>query len=130
MASQPISVLGRISWMVTSVISLLVVWWGAAFVVQSRYLPSPQEVFSVLAIELASGELLFHVAMTLMRVAASFTVAMVIGSAIGIAMGEIFYLKDLSADCAEDGVYEFMFTAPPLHLPGGAGSPINPQAIK
>ncbi len=50
--------------------------------------------------------------------------------AIGIAMGEIFYLKDLSADCAEDGVYEFLFTAPPLHLPGGAGSPINPQAIK
>ena len=49
---------------------------------------------------------------------------------IGISMGEIFYLKDLGEDCAEDGVYEFFFCAPPLHLPGGAGSPINPQAIK
>jgi hypothetical protein len=28
------------------------------------------------------------------------------------------------------GLSEFVFTAPPLHLPGGAGSPINPQAIK
>ena len=50
--------------------------------------------------------------------------------AIGISMGEIFYLKELAEDCASDGVYEFFFTAPPLHLPGGAGSPINPQAIK
>lgn len=50
--------------------------------------------------------------------------------AIGITMGEIFYLKDLAADCAEDGVYEFFFCAPPLNLPGGTGSPINPQAIK
>lgn len=50
--------------------------------------------------------------------------------AIGISMGEIFYLKELAEDCADDKVYEFFFTAPPLHLPGGAGSPINPQAIK
>jgi kynurenine formamidase len=50
--------------------------------------------------------------------------------AIGISMGEIFYLKDLAADCAADGVYEFFFTAPPMHIPGGCGSPINPQAIK
>ena len=50
--------------------------------------------------------------------------------AIGISMGEIFYLKELAEDCAKDGVYEFFFIAPPLHLPGGAGSPINPQAIK
>lgn len=50
--------------------------------------------------------------------------------AMGIAMGEIFYLKELAEDCAADKVYEFFFLAPPLHLPGGAGSPINPQAIK
>lgn len=50
--------------------------------------------------------------------------------AIGISMGEIFYLKELAEDCAQDKVYEFFFTAPPLHLPGAAGSPINPQAIK
>jgi len=50
--------------------------------------------------------------------------------AIGITMGEIFYLKELAEDCAEDGVYEFFFCGPPLNLPGGCGSPINPQAIK
>ena len=50
--------------------------------------------------------------------------------AMGISMGEIFYLKELAEDCAADQVYEFFFTAPPLHLPGGAGSPINPLAIK
>ena len=49
---------------------------------------------------------------------------------IGITMGEIFYLKDLANDCAEDGVYEFMFVAPPLPITRGVGSPINPQAIK
>ena len=50
--------------------------------------------------------------------------------AIGISMGEIFYVKELAEDCVEDGVYEFFFSAPPLHIPGAAGSPINPQAIK
>lgn len=50
--------------------------------------------------------------------------------AIGISMGEIFYVKELAEDCAEDRIYEFFFCAPPLHLPGGAGSPINPQAVK
>ena len=50
--------------------------------------------------------------------------------AIGISMGEIYYLKELAEDCANDNVYEFFFSAPPLHLPGGAGSPANPQAIK
>lgn len=50
--------------------------------------------------------------------------------AIGITMGEIFYVKELAEDCAADGVYEFFFCAPPMNLPGGCGSPINPQAIK
>ncbi len=49
---------------------------------------------------------------------------------IGITMGEIFYLKELAEDCAADKVYEFFFCAPPMHIPGGCGSPINPQAIK
>ncbi|MGE3772767.1 MAG: cyclase family protein [Gammaproteobacteria bacterium] len=49
---------------------------------------------------------------------------------IGISMGEIFYLKDLADDCAQDGVYEFFFCAPPLPITGAVGSPINPMAIK
>jgi kynurenine formamidase len=50
--------------------------------------------------------------------------------AMGLTMGEIFYLKDLAEDCAKDKVYEFLFCGPPLVITGGTGSPINPQAIK
>jgi kynurenine formamidase len=50
--------------------------------------------------------------------------------AMGLYMGEIFYLKELADDCVEDGVYEFFFTAPPLIITGATGSPLNPQAIK
>jgi kynurenine formamidase len=49
---------------------------------------------------------------------------------IGISMGEIFYLKDLAADSANDGVYEFFFCAPPLPITRAVGSPVNPIAIK
>ena len=49
---------------------------------------------------------------------------------IGITMGEIFYLKDLAADCAADRVYEFFFCGPPLPITGAVGSPLNPIAIK
>ena len=50
--------------------------------------------------------------------------------AIGLTMGEMFYLAELAEDCAADGVYEFFFTGPPLVITGGTGSPINPLAIK
>lgn len=48
----------------------------------------------------------------------------------GMLVGEIFDLEELAADCAADGVYEFLFVAPPLPITGAVGSPINPQAIK
>jgi kynurenine formamidase len=48
----------------------------------------------------------------------------------GIHIGEMFDLEDLAADCAEDGVWEFLFVAPPLTVTGSVGSAINPQAIK
>ena len=48
----------------------------------------------------------------------------------GLMVGEIFDLEALAADCAADGVYEFLFSAPPLPITGGVGSPVNPLAIK
>ncbi len=48
----------------------------------------------------------------------------------GLTMGEIFYLKELGTDCAEDKVYEFLFVAPALPITGAVGSPTNPLAIK
>jgi kynurenine formamidase len=50
--------------------------------------------------------------------------------AMGLTMGEMFYLKELADDCDADGIYEFFFCGPPLVITGGTGSPINPQAIK
>lgn len=48
----------------------------------------------------------------------------------GVLFGEIFFLDDLAAACADDGNYAFLFTAPPLPITGAVGSPINPLAIK
>ena len=48
----------------------------------------------------------------------------------GMIIGELFFFEKLASDCATDGIYEFMFVAPPLNLIGGTGSPLNPQAIK
>ncbi len=48
----------------------------------------------------------------------------------GMLFGEIFDLEELSADCGEDGLYEFFFVAAPLPVTGAVGSPINPYAIK
>jgi kynurenine formamidase len=50
--------------------------------------------------------------------------------AMGLTMGEMFYMKELAEDCAKDGVYEFFFAGPPLVITGGTGSMINPLAIK
>jgi kynurenine formamidase len=50
--------------------------------------------------------------------------------AMGLTMGEMFYLKELAEDCDADGIYEFFFCGAPLIITGGTGSPINPQAIK
>ena len=48
----------------------------------------------------------------------------------GLLFGEIFHLDPLSEACAEDGLYAFLFAAPPLPITGAVGSPINPLAIK
>jgi kynurenine formamidase len=48
----------------------------------------------------------------------------------GLWLGEIFDLDPLAEDCAEDGVYEFMFCGPPLPFTRAVGSPLNPMAIK
>ncbi len=48
----------------------------------------------------------------------------------GLTLGEMFYLEELAEDCARDGVWEFLFSAPPLKVTGAVGSPLNPLAVK
>jgi NitT/TauT family transport system permease protein len=67
--------------------ALLLLWELASFLIDPRKLPSPQTVAGVMFDAIADGTLPYHTGVTLARVAVSFTLAMVIGVAIGIAMG-------------------------------------------
>jgi len=49
---------------------------------------------------------------------------------LGVPLNEVLDLSELAAACAEDGVYEFLFTAAPLHVVGGTGGPVNPVVLK
>lgn len=62
-------------------------WQVLAIALESKTLPPPSAVMLVLWQEIASGDLPFHLGMTMMRVAISFTAAMLIGVALGILMG-------------------------------------------
>ncbi|CAM3578005.1 cyclase family protein [Tsukamurella ocularis] len=49
---------------------------------------------------------------------------------LGVVFTEITDLEALAADCAADGVYEFMYTAAPLKIAQGSGAPVNPVVVK
>lgn len=49
---------------------------------------------------------------------------------LGLTIGELWDLDELAADCAADGVYEFLLVAPPLNIARAVASVINPVAIK
>ena len=49
---------------------------------------------------------------------------------LGIVVGELWNLEPLAADCADDGIYEFLLVVKPLDLVGGVGSPPNATAVK
>jgi kynurenine formamidase len=49
---------------------------------------------------------------------------------VGMTLGEMFDLEALAADCASDGVYEFLLCAPVLKVANGVGTPLNPLAVK
>jgi kynurenine formamidase len=48
---------------------------------------------------------------------------------LGMTLGEMFDLEALAADCASDGIYEFLLCAPVLKVAHG-GTPLNPLAVK
>ena len=70
-----------------SVILFVAIWQVAANAIDNRLLPTAGAVFAALVRECMDGPLLFHLGVTLARVAAAFVIAMAIGSAIGIVMG-------------------------------------------
>ena len=70
-----------------SLLGLLVAWQLVAVILSSDLLPSPLAVLASMWEHLQSGELLHHLGITLVRVAISFVIAMIIGVAIGMLMG-------------------------------------------
>jgi NitT/TauT family transport system permease protein len=70
-----------------SVIAMLLLWQAAAHFGNPRLLPGPLTVFASMQEQVRSGALFSALAITLLRVAAAFVLAMAAGSAIGYAMG-------------------------------------------
>lgn len=68
-------------------IGFLLLWQLMAWWLNTRSLPTPLAVLEVLIQQLTNGELLKHLGATLARMAASFTLAMLVGVALGILMG-------------------------------------------
>jgi len=48
----------------------------------------------------------------------------------GLVQGQLWYLDELAADCAADGVHEFLLAATPLPITHGLGGPVAPTATK
>lgn len=73
---------------VASLLGLVMLWWFASLIIADfLILPTPWQVLASFWSHSLSGELPYHLAATLLRVAVSFVLAMSIGTAIGIAMG-------------------------------------------
>lgn len=70
-----------------SIVLLIVTWIAASHLLGERLLPEPKTVALALFNEARAGELTFNLGVTLLRVFASFAIAMVLGTVIGLLMG-------------------------------------------
>lgn len=76
-------------WSALSFLALIVLWLVSAQLIDSNRFPGPVAVLETMGRELSSGALLYHVGVTLARVATAFFLAMLIGGAIGLALGRV-----------------------------------------
>ncbi|MBO0733637.1 MAG: ABC transporter permease [Methylocapsa sp.] len=72
---------------IAPLVLLIVIWQLAAGYAANNLLPAPLTVASVIGREARSGALLFNLAVTLARVVAAFSLAMTLGTGLGVAMG-------------------------------------------
>jgi len=70
-----------------SLLALLVVWQGLAAYLESNNLPTPIIVAEVFWRGCVDGQIPFHLGVTLLRLVVSFSIAMLLGCAIGIVLG-------------------------------------------
>jgi len=88
---------------------LLVVWQFAALLVDPNTLPGPGLVMVSLWAEIVNGELFYHLTATLGRVAAAFSIAMLLGAILGVLMGRLPRF-----DAAADGLLVVGLNTPAL----------------
>ena len=78
----------RLGWWAMSLGAFVAVWWCVALIYGDvKLLPTPGLVVEALVAAATTGALFANLGITLFRVAASFMLAMTIGSALGIFMG-------------------------------------------
>lgn len=70
-----------------SLLALVILWQGAAWLAGSRLLPGPFMVAAAMASEAVHGPLLHDLLVTLRRVAVGFAVSMLLGTGLGLALG-------------------------------------------
>lgn len=80
-----------------SLILFVAIWWVASLFAGAQMLPGPERVLGTIIAEARTGELFFQLGATLLRVFFAFTLAMVVGTAIGLLMGR-FKLVDRLGD--------------------------------
>lgn len=100
--------LSRLFWTLASLASFLAIWAVIAWLVQSRVLPGPADVWAAFRDE-ASRDYWYHMGATLLRVIAAFVLSMLIGSAIGLALG-----RSAAADRAFGGWLTLFLNLPAL----------------
>ena len=60
---------------------------------------------------------------------AALPVHMVLIRDMGMTLGEMFHLEELSAACAERGAFDFLLAGAGLKITGSVGSPVTPVAV-
>ncbi len=80
--------MGSLGIRILSFLGLILVWWlSAKLIAAPRVFPDPMTVATVCWSEIRQGGLLHHLGATMLRVLASFVIAMLIGTGMGLAMG-------------------------------------------
>src|SRR5262245_753909 len=74
---------------------LIIAWFVGSWLAGEHLLPAPTTVLNAILAEARSGELFYQIGVTLARVLVAFTLAMTIGSAIGLAMGRFRLVNQL-----------------------------------
>lgn len=92
-----------------SLLIFFLLWQLVAWIADTTLLPGPSIVLLRMWLYCLSGELPFHLGITLLRVAASFAIAMLIGTAVGIIMG-----RSRRSDLVLDGLLVLGLNIPAL----------------